>query len=58
MGPHLEYAIQANCPYLEMDINHLERSQRAAARWVKGLRGLNYEERLKALKLKSLEKEG
>ncbi len=23
--PHLEYAIQANCPYLKKDINHLER---------------------------------
>ncbi len=30
----------------------------AATRWVKGLRGLNYEERLKALKLQSLEKDG
>ncbi len=50
--------IQANCSYLIRDINHLERIQRAAARWVKGLRGLNYEEGLKALKLQSLEKEG
>ncbi len=54
--PHLEYAIQANCPYLKMDIYHLERIQRAATRWVKGLRGLSYEERLKELKLQSLEK--
>ncbi len=51
MRPHLEYAIQANCPYLKKDINHLERIQRAAKRWVKGLRGLTYEERLQALKL-------
>ncbi len=29
--PHLEYAIQANCPYLKKDINHLERIQRAAS---------------------------
>ncbi len=54
--PHLEYAMQANCPYLEKDINHLERIQRAATRWVKGLRGLTYEERLQTLKLQPLEK--
>ncbi len=29
---HLEYATQANCPYLKNDINHLERIQRAATR--------------------------
>ncbi len=54
--PHLEYAIHANCPYLKMDINHLERIQRAATQWVKGLRGLTYEERLQALKLQPLGK--
>ncbi len=26
--PHLEYAIQGNCPYLQKDINHLQRIQR------------------------------
>ncbi len=54
--PHLEYAMQANCPYLKWDINHLERIQRAATRWVKGLRGLTYEERLQAPKLQPLGK--
>ncbi len=54
--PHLEYAIQANCPYLKNDINHLERIQRAATRWLKGLRGLTYEERQQALKLQPLGK--
>ncbi len=54
--PHLEYAIQANCPYLKMDIYHLGRIQRAATRRVKSLRDLNYEEKLKPLKLQSLEK--
>ncbi len=34
--PHLEYAIQANCPHFIKDINHLERIQQAT-RWVKGL---------------------
>ncbi len=42
--PNLEYATQANCPYLKKDINRLERIQRAATRWVKGLRGFTYEE--------------
>ncbi len=51
--PHLECVIQANCPYLKKDINHLERIQKG--RWVKGLRGLTYEERLEVLKLLSLD---
>ncbi len=51
--PHLEYAIEANCPYLKKGINHLERIQRAATLCVKGLKGLTYEERLQALKLQS-----
>ncbi len=49
--PNLEYAI-----YLKKDINHLERIQRAATRWVKGLRGLTYEEWLKVLKVPPLKK--
>ncbi len=36
--PHLGYAIQANFPYLKKDTYHLERIQRAATMWVKGLR--------------------
>ncbi len=54
--PHLEYAIQANWPYLKKDIHRLERIQQPATRWVKGLRGLSYEERPRELKLQSLEK--
>ncbi len=54
--PHLEYTIQANCPYLKKDIYHLKRIQRVATRWVKCLRDHNYEDRLKELKLQSLEK--
>ncbi len=53
--PHLD-AIQVNCPYLKKAIYHLERIQRAATRWVKGLKDLSYEDRLKELKLQSLEK--
>ncbi len=50
---------RAKCLYsliIQKDINHLERMQRAATRWVKGLRGLTYEERLQALKLQPLGK--
>ncbi len=53
---HLENAIHANGFYLKKDIYHLDRIQRAAAGWVKGLKDHNYEERLKALKLQPLEK--
>ncbi len=42
--PHLKYVIQENCSYLKKDINHLERIRTAATRWVKGLRGLTYDE--------------
>ncbi len=41
---HLEYAIQPKSNNSKKDIYHLERIQRAATRWVKGLRGLTYEE--------------
>ncbi len=44
-GGKKKKAIQANCPYLKKDIYHLGRIQRAATRWVKGLRDLSYEER-------------
>ncbi len=54
--PQLEYAIQAHCSYLKKDIYHLERIQRAAAKWVKGLRDHYNEGRHKQLKLQSLEK--
>ncbi len=54
--PHVEYAIQANCPYLKKDIKHIDRMQRVATRWVKGLRGLTYEKRLQVLKLQPLGK--
>ncbi len=54
--PHLEYAIQANFPCLKKDIYHLGRIRLAATRWAKSLRGLNYEDKLKAQKLQSLEK--
>ncbi len=54
--PHLEYAIQPNCTYFKKDIYHLERTQQTVMRWMKGLRDLNYKDRLKKLKLQSFEK--
>ncbi len=40
----------------QKDINHLERIQRTATQWVKGLRGLTDEERVQALKSQLLGK--
>ncbi len=44
------------CQLLTKDINYLKRIQRAVIRWVKSLRSLIDEERLKDLKQKPLEK--
>ncbi len=51
MRLHLDYAIQAKCPYLKGDIHYLEKNYIAATTWMKSLRGLIYEERLQILKL-------
>ncbi len=52
--PHLEYAIQVNCPHLKK--GHYPPRENPKSRWVKGLRDLTYEERLQALKLQTLGK--
>ncbi len=56
VSPHIECAIQPSWLHLLKGKHHLERTQSVATRWVKGLRGLTYEERLKVLKLQSLER--
>lgn len=53
--PHLEYAIQAWSPWLQKDIDCLERVQRRATKLVAGLRNLSYEQRLERLNLTTLE---
>ena len=53
--PHLEYCVQAWCPYLTQDIGMLEKEQRRATKMVYGLRDLTYEQRLSRLGLTTLE---
>ena len=52
--PHLEYANAVWCPHLKRQSNMVERVQRRATRLIKGLRGMTYEKRLRAMDLPSL----
>ena len=53
--PHLEFAIQAWCPYLKKDINNLEKVQRRVSKHIQGLSGLEYQDRLAVLGWTTLE---
>ena len=53
--PILEYAVQSWCPYLQKDIDELEKIQHRITKLVPGFQDLPYEERCRRLKLPSLE---
>ena len=53
--PHLEYAIPVWIPSFQRDIDVLENVQRKAPRLALGLKKKSYVDRLKALKLTTLE---
>ena len=54
--PHMEYCIQAWSPHLVKDIETLEKVQRRATKWVTGMKGKTYEQRLRLLNITTLEK--
>ena len=54
--PHLDYAIQAWCPYLEKDKKILEKVQARATKLISSIQHLSYEQRLAKLRLTTLEK--
>jgi hypothetical protein len=53
--PHTEYCVQSWSPYLQQDITCLEQVQRSATKIVGSLKKKSYEERLKCLRITTLE---
>ena len=54
--PHLDYAVQFWSPSYRMDIKSLESIQRRMTKMIFNIRNLPYEDRLRKLKLHSLER--
>jgi len=52
--PHLEYASSVWSPYKKKDINSIENVQRRATRMLPQMKNIEYEERLRKLKLPTL----
>ena len=53
--PHMEFASPVWSPWLEQDIQILEKVQKRAVGMISGLRGENYEDKCKELKLETLQ---
>ena len=53
--PCLEYCMQAWSPYIRKDVEKLERVQRRASKIIPSIRQLNYIDRLRKMKLQTLE---
>ena len=51
---HVEYAVPVWFPYLEKDIEELETVQKRATKMLAATKGLDYEDRLRLLKLPTL----